>query len=142
MPQWYCRMARVEDIERLKNLDSWPPEEIWRSKITRDEVVVLTDGEDGEVVGCACYSVLWTTVPFLGLIVIDQGHRGEGGSRHLLSFLKEKLKSMGFVALLSSSQTDEPEPQKWHTHMGFARNGLIEHIAGEGIGEIVYRVML
>jgi len=46
------------------------------------------------------------------------------------------------VALLSSSQTDEPEPQRWHLHMGFTSNGLIENIADDGVGELVYRLML
>jgi hypothetical protein len=46
------------------------------------------------------------------------------------------------VALLSSSQTDEPEPQRWHLHMGFSSGGIIENVAADGVGEIVYRLML
>ncbi len=88
------------------------------------------------------YTVLWTTVPFLGLIEIDAAHRGKGYSRLMLAFLKDHLLEQGYAALLSSSQTDEPEPQRWHLHMGFTSNGLIENIADDGVGEVVYRVLL
>ncbi len=36
----------------------------------------------------------------------------------------------------------EPEPQAWHIHMGFKSNGIIENIDDEGVGEIVFRIML
>jgi L-amino acid N-acyltransferase YncA len=68
--------------------------------------------------------------------------RGQGYSSQLLTTLKQHLRERGFVALLSSSQTDEPEPQAWHTHMGFTSNGIIENIADDNVGKIVYRLML
>jgi len=46
------------------------------------------------------------------------------------------------VALLSSSQTDEPGPQRWHLHMGFTSNGIIENIADDGVDRVVYQVLL
>lgn len=103
-------------------------------------MIVLEGG--GRVVGLARYGVLWTDVPFLGLIEIEAPYRKKGNSKLLLEFLKQHLRSQGFVALLSSSQTNEPEPQAWHIHVGFKSNGIIENIADEGVGEIVYRLTL
>lgn len=134
------RLARAEDISALQQLDPWPKAHVWRQKIINGEVMVLTF--EGSVVGLMRYAVLWTTVPFLGLIEIDAAHRGRGYSRLMLSSLKAHLREQGYVALLSSSQTDEPEPQRWHLHMGFHSNGILENIAGEGVGELVYRLML
>ncbi len=134
------RPARAEDIPALHQRDPWPKAHVWQQKITNGEVMVLTF--DGSVVGVARYAVLWTTVPFLGLIEIDAAHRGKGYSRLLLSFLKTHLRAQGYVALLSSSQTNEPEPQRWHLHMGFSSNGIIENIMDEGVGELIYRLML
>ncbi len=113
---------------------------MWRQKIAGGEVIVLE--AYGNVVGLVRYAVLWTTVPFTGLIEIAAAHRGRGYSRLLLSYLKDHLRAQGYVALLGSSQTDEPEPQRWHLHMGFTANGLIENIADEGVGELVYRLRL
>ena len=134
------RLAERGDVEALQRLDRWPKEQIWQQKVSNGEVIVLE--LDGNVVGLIRYSVLWTTVPFLGLIEIGVAHRGKGYSRLLLQFLTDHLRAQGYVALLSSSQTDEPEPQRWHLHMGFTANGLIENIADEGVGELVYRLML
>ncbi len=134
------RLAQPGDIPALQRLDPWPKERIWQQKIANGEVIVL-ELED-KIVGLARYAVLWTTVPFLGLIEIAEAHRKQGHSRIILTFLIAHLKAQGYVALLSSSQTDEPEPQAWHLYMGFTSNGIIENIADEGVGELVYRLML
>jgi GNAT superfamily N-acetyltransferase len=134
------RLAQPLDIAKLQRLDRWPKEHIWQHKIAGAEVIVLE--LDTEIIGLIRYEVLWTTVPFMGLIVIEEAHRNKGYSTLLLEFLKEQLRSQGYLALLSSSQTDEPTPQAWHRHMGFKSNGIIENIADDDVGEIVYRMML
>jgi GNAT superfamily N-acetyltransferase len=133
------RFAAKADIPALKKLDPWPAEPMWERKIAAREVLVL---EAHRVIGLARYTVLWTTVPFLGLITIEEAQRGRGFSRRMLEFLRRFLREEGYVALLSSSQTDEPEAQNWHRHMGFSSNGILENIADEGVGEVVYRLLL
>ena len=130
------RLAQEADIQALQRLDRWPKEHVWRQKIANGEVVVLE--HETQVIGLIHYAVLWTTVPFMGLIEIEAAHRGKGYSRLMLAFLKEHLRGQGYLALLSSSQTDEPEPQRWHLHMGFRSDGIIENIMDEGVGELVY----
>lgn len=134
------RLGQESDLPRLQVLDAWPKEAAWLRMIANQEVVVLE--VDHTVVGVAHYSVLWTTVPFLNLMVIEPEHHGFGYSRMLLGCLIEHLRAQGFVALLSSSQTNEPEPQAWHMHMGFKSNGIIENIADDGVGELVFRLEL
>jgi GNAT superfamily N-acetyltransferase len=134
------RLANDADKPKLQQLDSWPKERIWKQKIICNEVIVLE--LNSEVIGLIRYEVLWTTVPFMGLIEIEEAHRGKGYSKLLLEFLKQHLRDQGYVALLSSSQTDEPTPQNWHRHMRFKSNGIIENIMDEDVGEIVYRLML
>ena len=134
------RLARETDIPALQQLDPWPKEHIWRQKIAAGEVVVLE--LDNTIIGLMRYDLLWTTVPFLGLIEIEAAHRGRGYSRIMLEFLTTHLREQGYVALLSSSQTDESKPQRWHLHMGFSSNGIIENVMDEGVGELVYRLML
>ncbi len=134
------RFAHPSDLSALQRLDRWPKEAMWLRKIAAHEVLVLERA--GEVIGLARYSALWTTVPFLELIEIEAAHRGQGLSRQMLAFLTSHLVGEGFVALLSSSQTDEPKAQAWHLHMGFRSNGIIENIADEGVGELIYRLEL
>ena len=134
------RLAQENDIPALGRLDPWPKEPVRQQKIAAGEVMVLE--LEGHVIGLIRYAVLWTTVPFMGLIELEPAHRGKGYSRAVLSSPKTHLRAQSYVALFSSSQTDEPEPQRWHLHMGFTSNGIIENVADEGIGELVYRPML
>jgi len=134
------RLAQNPDIPALQAIDPWPNEEMLQQKIQNKEVIVLE--LDNKIIGLIRYAVLWATVPFMGLIIINIEHHKKGYSRQLLDFLKEHLRNQSYVALLSSSQTDEPEPQAWHVYMGFTTNGIIENIADDNIGEIVYRLML
>ena len=142
MPDYTVRYAQKDDIPLLKEVDEWPKDEAWQRKIDASEVVVAVAENPTVIAGHLRFSVLWSTVPFLGLIFVAPEHRGKGLSRRLLEFLTAELKEHGYVALLSSSQTDEPEPQRWHVHMGFHTNGIIEHIADDNVGELVYRKML
>lgn len=134
------RLAVAADIPELQKLDRWLSEEKWQRKIHCEEVIVLE--ADGQLSGLLRFSLLWTTVPFIGLIYIKPELQKKGCSRKMLEFLKAHLKKQGYVALLSSSQTNEVEPQMWHVHMGFKTNGIIENIDDDNIGEIVYRMLL
>jgi N-acetylglutamate synthase-like GNAT family acetyltransferase len=134
------RLAKPDDISNLQRLDPWPKEHIWQQKISANEVIVLEF--DKQIIGLIRYEVLWTTVPFMGLIILEETHRGKGYSKVMLEFLKQHLRDQGYITLLSSSQTDESAPQNWHRHMGFKSNGIIENIADDDVSEIIYRLML
>ena len=134
------RAATVDDIDTLAEADPWPRADDWRRKVDAGEVVVAEFG--GEIVGHLRADLIWSTVPFLALIEVRDTHRGRGISRLLLGHLEGSLRDRGYVALLSSSQTDEPEAQRWHVHMGFHTAGIIEHVADDDVGEVVYRKLL
>jgi len=134
----FVRWACITDLDDLEALDAGPARTACKSRIRDQCVSVFVCDET--IVGLCRWTFLWTTVPFLELIVIAPGFRGRDGSRKLLHHLCDHLKSIGHVALLSSSQTDEPEAQEWHRHMGFMSNGVIENIADDNIGELVFRI--
>ncbi len=134
------RYALPEDIPWLTEVDRWPRAEDWRRKLEAREVVVAELG--GKLSAHLRFDVLWSTVPFLALINVLPDKRGQGLSRQLLEFLEAELQARRYRALLSSSQTDEPAAQRWHLHMGFHSNGVIENIADEGVGELVFRKLL
>ena len=134
------RYAAMPDIALLAQRDRWPRPTHWHNKVAAREVVVATDL--GALVGHARFEVLWTTLPFLSMIQVRHESRGRGISRRLLEFLIDELRLRGYAALLSSAQSDEPQSQSWHEHMGFRRNGVIENVARDGVHELVYRRLL
>lgn len=136
----YVRWASSSDIATLRTFDEWPSEQAWKNRIEENCVNILID--TNEIIGFSRWTYLWTTVPFLEMIKILPKFQGQNGSKKLLSHLCGHLKQNNHIALLSSSQTDEPKAQAWHIHQGFQSNGIIENISDEGIGEVVFRLKL
>lgn len=127
-------------IERIAQLDPAPSQADWVRKIQAREVIVAIDG--GQIAGVLRFEFLWTTLPFLSRIFLCAQARGKGLSRRMLALLRTHLQAMGHTVLLSSSQTNEPEPQAWHRHMGFTETGLLANIDEEGTGELFFRLKL
>jgi ribosomal protein S18 acetylase RimI-like enzyme len=138
--QIQARFAEPGDTQRLVELDPWPSDCVRTRKVETREIIVAEAAD--AIIGTLRFEFIWTTVPFISFIRVDEVHRGVGASRRMLELLISELKQKGYPALLSSAQTDEPSAQQWHEHLGFRRNGLIENIADEGVGEIVYRLLL
>ncbi len=134
------RHAEQRDIDWLAAVDRWPRREDWELKVAGRLAYVVD--RDGALLAHARLDVLWSTVPFLAMIEVQPALRGGGLSRLLLDFIEADLAARGYLALLSSAQTDEPASQKWHAAMGFTSNGIIEHIADDNVGELVYRKVL
>ena len=134
------RHARQGDIDWLAAADRWPRRKDWELKVA-GRLAYVAD-VDGERAAHARLDVLWSTVPFLAMILVQPAFRGRGLSRRLLDFVEDDLKARRHIALLSSAQTDEPAAQQWHTAMGFTSNGIIEHVADGNVGELVFRKLL
>lgn len=106
-------------------------------KIIGGEVVVLI--VNGVLAGQLRWDLLWSQIPYIELIFIEEQYRNQGLSRNLLGFLEGYLKQRGFTALLSSSQVDEADPQAWHRRMGFVECGMINGLNDGGIGEVFFK---
>jgi len=109
-------------------------------KIRRKEIFLLV--VDDQPAGLLTLEFLWSLVPYIALIWIDESFRRMGYSRELLGFAEERLRGEGHRQLYSSSQADEDQPQAWHRHMGFEECGVINGINEGGIGEIFFRKTL
>jgi ribosomal protein S18 acetylase RimI-like enzyme len=130
------RYADPVDLEFVSQ-DGYVARETIVRKIEAREVIVA---EYGSVkVGYARIEFLWSKLPYLALIRVAPDARRQGVGRALLRFLEVELVAAGHAVLLSSSQADEPEPQTWHRHMGFAECGRLERINAGGVDEVFFR---
>lgn len=112
------------------------PERVLQRKIEGREVVIALSG--GRPVGYAYVDRLWSYVPFIATIWVDEGERNRGVGRSLVAFLEDDTRARGGEVIYSSSQCDETEPQAWHRRVGFEECGIL---AGhnEGVGELFFR---
>jgi GNAT superfamily N-acetyltransferase len=93
---------------------------------------------DARPVGAIQLEYLWGTRPYIALIRVDPDVQRKGVGRALLEFVSSALRAAGHERLYSSSQADEPDPQAWHRHMGFAECGFIAGINAGEIGEVFF----
>ena len=133
------RLVKPSDLDFIDQ-ESHLSREKKLAKIRQGEVLLLIVND--EPVGHLWFDFLWSEIPFIELIRIQETHRKKGLSRALLGFLETHLKNMGYDILYSSSQLDEPEPQAWHRQMGFEECGMINGLNEGGIGEVFFRKSL
>lgn len=133
------RLANYGDLKYVMDKEHLS-EEIVLRKMDQGEIFVLC--VENEPVGYLRIEFLWSAIPYIALIRIEEGHRKKGYSRILLGFLEDHLHEKGFRVLYSSSQVDEPQPQLWHRHMGFTECGILTGINEGGIGEVFFKKTL
>ena len=136
MSQTLVRLAKPADAAYVSR-DGYTDEKANLRKINAEEVFLLL--VENEPAGYLKLEFLWSNVPYIGLIWIDEPYRKCGFSRDLLGVAESHLRERGYNTLYSSSQVDEPEPQAWHRHIGFMECGVINGINPGGIGEVFFR---
>lgn len=131
-----ARLAGPADLDFVSQ-DGYIPRERIACKIARGECFIVCWQD--QPVGYLRLEYLWSLVPYIALIYVQEAHRMQGCSRVLLDFVIRHLEGQGYHCLYSSSQADEPTPQAWHRHMGFEECGVINGINEGGVGEIFFR---
>ena len=136
------RFAEIDDLDYCQKMEFDPI----LPSITKEKLEYLIEEKEiviaeinNNPVGYLRLEYLWHKIPYIGLILVDEGHRRIGVGKSLLAFTERHLKSTGHKTLYSSSTQNEPEPQEWHRHVGFEECGIIEGINEGNIGEVIFR---
>lgn len=130
------RYATPRDLDFVSQ-DGYVPVHTVARKIEVGEVLVAE--RDSALAGYLRIEYLWSKLPYIALIRVLPDSRRHGVGRAMLAFLEQQLRAAGHTLLLSSSQSDEPEPQAWHRHMGFVECGHLEAINAGGVDEVFFR---
>lgn len=130
------RRAGARDLEFVGQ-DGYLSPKLLREKIERGEVFLAE--VEGTAAGYLRLEFLWSTQPYIALIRVLEPYRRSGVGTAMLSYVENALRALGHSSLLSSSQVDEPDPQAWHRHMGFAECGIIAGLNEGGVGEVFFR---
>ena len=79
----------------------------------------------GTRVGFLRHSLFWGRVPFMDEIQVDPAYRRSGVGTSLFTRWEADSLARGALVLMTSSQSDEPEPQAWHRRNGFVDSGSL-----------------
>jgi len=138
--QTVIRFGEPEDFMKAREMDAHFDPEFLRWKLSRREVLLAEN--DGELLGYLRLEYIWSTVPYIGLIIVKEGSRAQGIGKKLLAMASDHLKERGHRYLYSSSQVNEAEPQSWHRHVGFEEAGIVSGINEGGVGEVFFKKTL
>lgn len=136
-PEIRVRFAALDDLAWCVAHDDPIGTDIVQRKIEWEEYVLAEWG--GERVGFVRLEYLWSEIPFLAMIRVQEDCQGQGVGRAILAFVEAHLREQGHTVLLSSSQVNEAEPQAWHRHMGFVECGILTGLNPGGVGEVFFR---
>lgn len=137
----HVRFAELRDLDFCIKSDfkHIRPAAIKR-KIEEKEIIISE--VKGKPIGYLRIEYLWLRIPYLGLIVINEGHRRRGVGTAMIKFLESYLIRNEHKVLYSSSQVNEPGPQMWHRRIGFEECGYIAGVNDGGVGEVFFRKIL
>ena len=138
-PEIVVRAATENDFAFVSQ-DGYLPDAVVKRKVADGDAFVAF--RDGQPVGYLRLEWLWSKLPYIELVWVLDPYRRAGVGRALLTCTEAEVASRGHATLLSSSQTDEPEPQAWHRRMGFEECGVLVGLNEGGVGEVFFRKAL
>ncbi|MEM6909697.1 MAG: GNAT family N-acetyltransferase [Pseudomonadota bacterium] len=77
-------------------------------------------------VGFVRWSWFWGKVPYIDMIRVEPSEQRSGLGTRLLNHLQELVRAHGATIVMTSCESDEPEPLEWYLKHGFTRTGEID----------------
>ncbi|MGQ9807289.1 MAG: GNAT family N-acetyltransferase [Armatimonadota bacterium] len=140
MEELLIRFAEEEDEGSCALLDPQIPPYFLTRRIEQREVIVAE--LDGEVVACLRFEFLGARAPLISLLAVRPDLQGEGIGRHLIEFLEEYLRDLGYNALMCAAREGSPDFEGWLRRLGFQECGFLSGMHPDGSGEVFFRKSL
>jgi GNAT superfamily N-acetyltransferase len=115
--------ATSADIPWLLIRDNHVPEAWLRRCVDLGEYLIAKRGD--APVGYLRFSWFWGTVPFMDQINVLEAEQRRGAGTALVQAWEAEMRAAGAIVLMTSSMSDEPEPQAWHRRNGFKDSGAL-----------------
>lgn len=116
---------------RLSKAEGWnQTEKDWQLLIQNSENVCLAVETGGKIVGTATAINYENHMAWIGMVLIDREHRGQGLSKTLLSALFEQLKTCRSVKLDAT-----PAGQPVYRKFGFKEEYLIHRMTSDSVSQ-------
>lgn len=110
------RTAAPDDLSFLREHDHHIAPEELNESIRRGRILMLC--VQGETVGWLRWNLFWDNTPFMNLLFVLDGHRGQGYGRALVRHWEEQMETAGYAQVLTSTQADECA-QHFYRRLGY-----------------------
>ncbi len=120
------RTAGKEDLALLGRYDRHISREELLHSLSQGRVYLAE--EDGRFLGWLRYGLFWDSVPFLNLLYLLEGERGKGYGRALVGFWEERMKSLRYPCVMTSTASDE-YAQHFYVKLGYRAVGGFQYRA-------------
>ena len=114
------RPAVSADWPAWSRLDGRVSRELFERKCAAGECYVALEGE--HVAGLLRWNRFWDEAPFCTLLMVDEGHRGQGLGRALIERWEADMVAAGHGMVMTSTQVDETA-QHFYRKLGYRDAG-------------------
>jgi ribosomal protein S18 acetylase RimI-like enzyme len=129
--------ATPAEYDQLAQLDHHVPASVIGRKIEQGEIIVACQAE--RVMGWLRYSYFWDIIPFMNMLTVREGHRGQGIGTQLVTYWEQTLRERGFTEALTSTQANE-RGQFLYRKLGYHDCGALL-LPGEPLELIMRKVL-
>ena len=116
------RPAALIDLDWLAAHDLHITRDILEESIRQGRVLVAEEG--GEPVGWLCWNLFWDNTPFMNLIYLLDGHRGQGRGRAMVARWEADMAAQGYQRVMTSTLSNE-EAQPFYRRLGYRDAGAL-----------------
>ena len=116
------RPAALIDLDWLEAHDHHIARDVLKESIRQGRVLIAEEG--GEPVGWLRWSLFWDNTPFMNLLYLLDGHRGQGLGRALTDRWEADVAALGYKRVMTSTQSDEGA-QHFYRKLGYRDAGAL-----------------
>lgn len=114
------RIAKNSDLEILSRYDKHISKDELARSILSERVYILEDS--GEFIGWLRWNLFWDNTPFMNMLYILDGNRSKGYGRELVLYWEQKMWSLGYGRVMTSTASDECA-QHFYVKLGYKAVG-------------------
>ena len=116
------RKAIRQDLPFLLSHDRHIAADEIRSVVSLGRMLVLEEKE--HIIGWLRWNLFWDNTPFMNMLYVLEGERGNGRGRQRVSHWEALMKAKGYPLVMTSTQSDETA-QHFYRKLGYVDAGAL-----------------
>lgn len=114
------RIADLKDLDLIKQFDKHIAEAELINVLMLGRIIIAEENND--FIGWLRYNYFWDNTPFMNMLYILDKYRKKGYGKVITEYWEEKMKYLGFNAVLTSTPSNESS-QNFYNKLGYRAIG-------------------